>query len=280
MRVARLAVLVSLLAPAVSAGARSLPSQAAPSSGPADPQEPPPVTATVTVIGEAPPNRIEVGRDPRHLPASGDVLTSREIEGTLVREPSEVLRSLPGVGFSYYGQGGIPSGPTVRGYTDRNFGQDIAGFVDGIPLNLPGFVSSHGVMELTVLVPMAADRIELLRSPIESRYGDFNRGASLSIVTRSGLAAPMLDLAIGSFGTWRVNGAYGNGLPADRRFTLMSLVDANGTGGYADNQGLVHTKLFNRGGLPLGEGRLDLTALNGWSDWDAPGYLEKSAVAS
>jgi hypothetical protein len=125
---------------------------------------------------------------------------------------------------------------------------------------------------------MAADRVELLRSPIEARWR-LQRGASLSIVTRAALPAPMLDLAVGSWHV-AVNGAYGNGLPADRRFTVMSLVDASSTGGYADNQGLAHTKLFNRGGAPVGGGRLDVTALNGWSDWDAPGYLEKSAVTN
>jgi len=50
------------------------------------------------------------------------------------------------MGFVYYGQGGIPSGPTVRGYMDRNFGQDIAGFLDGM-FSL-GFRINTGAMEL------------------------------------------------------------------------------------------------------------------------------------
>ncbi|MCA1559990.1 MAG: hypothetical protein LC804_06900 [Acidobacteria bacterium] len=41
----------------------------------------------------------------------------------------------------------------MRGYTDRNFGQDIAGHIDGIPLNMYGFVASHSALDLASIVP-------------------------------------------------------------------------------------------------------------------------------
>lgn len=105
--------------------------------------------------------------------------------------------------FVFYGQGGIPSGPSVRGYTDRNFGQDIAGFLDGIPLNLFGFVASHGALDLTLLLPQSIEKVELIRGPFNARYGDFHRGGSLNFVTKSRIQRPSIDLALGSYGTAR-----------------------------------------------------------------------------
>ena len=66
----------------------------------------------------------------RTYPANASIIDPGSLERASAREPGEVLRGLSGVDFVYYGQGGIPSGPSVRGYTDRNFGQDMAGFLD------------------------------------------------------------------------------------------------------------------------------------------------------
>jgi hypothetical protein len=108
----------------------------------------------------------------RTLPANSSIIDRSAFEKSSPREPAEVLRALPGVDTAYYGQGGIPSGPSVRGYTDRNFGQDLAGFIDGIPLNLFGFVASHGAMDITPVFTGSVERVELVRGPLEARYGD------------------------------------------------------------------------------------------------------------
>jgi outer membrane receptor protein involved in Fe transport len=240
--------------------------------------EPLRIMTVVTVTAPTAPRRLEPSADVRTLPSSASVLSAPDIGLLPYREPGEVLRAFPGMGFSYYGQGGIPSGPTIRGYTDRNFGQDVAGFLDRIPLNLHGFVASHGALDLTVVPPEVLDRIELVRGPIEARYGDFNRGGTLNLVVRDGVSQPALTASGGSFGTWNVTGEYGNHRAAERRVSLYSFLGSQGTGGYADNQDLWHTRLFTRVLVPLPLGDVTLTALNGWSRWDAPGYLDKAAV--
>ena len=85
------------------------------------------VRTDITVSAEAPPKMTQVSSDVRTLPANSSVLGPSAYETREYREPGEVVRSLTGVDFVVYGQGGVPSGPSIRGYTDRNFGQDIAG---------------------------------------------------------------------------------------------------------------------------------------------------------
>lgn len=237
------------------------------------------VRTDITVSAEAPPKRIEVSPDVRTLPANSSVLPSSAFETRPYREPGEVLRSLTGVDFVVYGQGGVPSGPSVRGYTDRNFGQDIAGYLDGIPLNLFGFVASHGAMDTTLLPPEAIERVELVRGPMEARFGDFDRGASINYVIRDGIARPSVSLSGGSYGERRAALTYGNAEPGVRKTTFLINADAETNDGYSKNQQIDHTRLFGKVLVPLGEENdVSINILRYKSQWDAPSYLDLDLI--
>ena len=238
------------------------------------------VTTTITVTALPSPIKTELGPDVRTFPANASIIDPGALERASAREPAEVLRGLAGVDFTYYGQGGIPSGPSVRGYTDRNFGQDMAGFLDGIPLNLFGFVASHGAMDLTPLFTTSIERVELIRGPLDARYGDFHRGGSVNFVTRDGVARPSVTLVGGSFGTVRGALSYGNYRPGGTGLSLYSNVEGYHAGGYADNQQVEHFKTFNKLHRPMGAGDLTLTLQGYWADWQAPSYLDRSLVES
>jgi outer membrane receptor protein involved in Fe transport len=116
-----------------------------------------------------------------------------------------------------------------------------------------------------------------VRGPIETRYGDFNRGGTLNVVTRNGVARPSITASGGSHGSWSADGEYGN-YSGERRVSVYSNLGTQGTRGYAENQGLWHNRFFNRVIVPVGRGDLSFTAQNGWSEWDSPGYLDKAAL--
>ena len=236
------------------------------------------VKTTIAVTAKGAPRKTELSPDVRSLPANSSVIDATAIQAKTYREPAEILRSEPGVDFVYYGQGGAPSGPAVRGYTDRNFGQDIAGFLDGIPLNLFGFVASHGAMDLTPLFPETIERVELVRGPLDARYGDFNRGASVNWVTKEGAARPSVAIGGGSYGARRAQATFGSADP--ERFSIYANLELSNVDGYADNQRVEHVKTFNRVSVPLGRGDLAVTGLGFWSHWDAPSYLDINLVKS
>ena len=256
------------------------PPQSAPKPSPNPQADTVKVDATVTVFGEAEPKKTDISRDVRSLPVHSSLLQEVELRRRTYREPAEILRSLPGVDFVYYGQGGIPSGPSVRGYTDRNFGQDMAGHLDGIPLNLYGFVASHGALDLTSILPETIDRIELIRGPLDARYGDFNRGASVNYVTKDAVVRPSLALTVGSFESWRTAGTYGWARPGGHGLSFYSTIDGHRTGGYSDAQELKHFKSFHKLRIPFGTSDLSVTASTFWSEWDAPSYLDLAQLKS
>ena len=246
-------------------------------SGQTDPIK---IDASVTVFGEAEPQKTAISNDVRSLPVHSSLLQEVELRRRTYREPAEMLRVLPGVDFVYYGQGGIPSGPSVRGYTDRNFGQDMSGHLDGIPLNMFGFVASHGALDLTSLVPEAIDRIELIRGPLDARYGDFNRGASVNFVTKDVVTRPAVTLNVGSFGSFRAAGIYGKAGPEKQDVSFYSTLDLHRTGGYSDNQELKHFKSFNKIRIPFGEHEVAVAASIFWSEWEAPSYIDVELLGS
>ena len=245
-----------------------------------DPQTPVKIDATVDVFGAAEPQKTDISRDVRSLPVHSSLLQEVEIRRRTFREPAEMLRSLPGVDFVYYGQGGIPSGPSVRGYTDRNFGQDMSGHLDGIPLNVFGFVASHGALDLTSIVPETIDRIELIRGPLDARYGDFNRGASVNYVTKDAVVRPSAMLNVGTFGSWRGAGTFGWAPSGGQGPSFYSTIDGHRTGGYADQQGLEHFKSFHKVRIPFGANDLSFTASTFWSEWEAPSYIDLALLES
>lgn len=248
----------------------------APDNAAPDPKAPGQLQTTITV--EASPPKVEVGNDVRSLPVSAAVLDQAALETKSIRESGEILRSFPGLDFVYYGQGGVPGGPSVRGYTDRNFGQDMAGHLDGIPLNVFGFVASHGALDLTTLVPEAVDRVELVRGPLDARYGDFNRGASVNFVTREGISQGTVRLSGGSYGNLRAAATYGNQVPGRARPSFYVTVDYQQSDGYSDNQHLDLFRGFGRLLVPFGRNDLAFTLHAFTSEWDAPSYLDLAKI--
>jgi outer membrane receptor protein involved in Fe transport len=241
----------------------------------------PRVTEGVTVTAKAPPRKTEITPDVRSLPAAASVLDRTTIETRPYRETTELLRAAPGMDFSYYGQGGAPSGPAFRGYTDRNFGQDLAGFIDGIPMNVFGAVASHGMMDVTSLLPESIDRIELIRGPFDIRYGDFHRGGSVNFVTREGVPHPSVSVFAGSYGELRGLATYGNYDPDNRKTSVFANVEVRNSDGYADNQTVDYLRTYNKVLIPLGESSdLSFAGLYFDSEWDAPSYLDRNLVRS
>lgn len=253
---------------------------AAQSESPQEVEEKSVLRTDITVAATPAPDKMEVTSDIRALPANASVLFDPATEVSNAREPGEIIRALPGMDFVFYGQGGIPSGPSVRGYTDRNFGQDMAGFLDGIPLNLFGFVASHGALDLTTLLPQSIERVELIRGPFNSRYGDFHRGGSLNFVTKSGIARSSADVAVGSFGTVRANLTYGRAPSDDGRVSFFTTLDGYRTNSYSRNSDLNRVNGYLKVLVPVGATRLSVAGSAFASDWDAPSYLDLAQIRS
>jgi iron complex outermembrane receptor protein len=165
------------------------------------------------------------------VPASVDVIDARTLhEGQPQINLSETLSRVPGVFAANRQNYAQDLQISSRGYGARaTFGvRGVRLYQDGIPVTMPDGQGQTGSFSL-----MSAQRIEVLRGPFSTLYGNASGGV-ISIFTEDPLAQPLatFNAGGGSYGTWvagaKLNGTAGavGGVFAASHFT---------TDGYRDH---------------------------------------------
>ncbi|MDE3243870.1 MAG: Plug domain-containing protein [Nitrospirota bacterium] len=85
--------------------------------------------------------------------ASQAIITEQDIELQSLDRPGNLLRLVPGLITTNPGGGpGKADNYLLRGF-DADHGTDLAGFLDGMPLNLRSHAHGQGYMDLNFLIP-------------------------------------------------------------------------------------------------------------------------------
>ncbi len=203
------------------------------------------------------------------LPAQVQVVNSEDIRQLNVRgDYANLFRTVAGVKAVNYGQGQIGTMVNMRGFKS-SAGNEVAIFIDGVPQNYPSFTMNHGASEISWLSAEIVDKIEIIKGPFSSLYGDFALGGVVNIVTKKSDPAPSVSAEGGSFGNFRAFGIFSsdNWVP-----TPFFSQDYYTTDGYRDNAQLNQWSPFNKVSFPLWGGILSLRYNYFQSEWGAPGY--------
>ena len=136
------------------------------------------------------------------LPVSIDVVNAQQIqEGQLQVNISESLARVPGIVAQFRGQYAQDLQISTRGFGARSqFGvRGVRLYADGIPLTMPDGQGQTGTMDMG-----SAQRIEVMRGPFSSLYGN-SSGGVVQIFTADGPKDPTLQgsLTVGSYNTQR-----------------------------------------------------------------------------
>src|ERR1051325_10723380 len=128
-------------------------------------------------------------------------LDSQEIEAKHELSLSEALRGTPGVRVQQQGSPGALTTLRLRG--QRNF--DTALLLDGLRVRDAGDINGSAVSLITDLVPVALDRIEVLRGAGSSIYGTHAIGGVVNLIPANGSSGFHLDAGFdgGSLATYR-----------------------------------------------------------------------------
>jgi iron complex outermembrane receptor protein len=165
------------------------------------------------------------------LPVAIDTVDAKQIQrGQLQVNLSESLQRVPGISIQSRWNYAQDLQLSIRGFGARaNFGvRGVRLYQDYIPATMPDGQGQTGSFSL-----VSARRIEVLRGPFSSLYGNASGGV-ISVFTEDGPATPLLNgqLIGGSYDTW--NGVLkGEGQSG----ALNYVVAANDftTGGYRDH---------------------------------------------
>ncbi len=137
------------------------------------------------------------------LPGSVDVIGKEQLEKEITSNSLELLRRIPGFAFHDYGNGGVPNGFTMRGF-NSNHGSDNLVLIDGIPIN-DHFWQEDGAPDMNQLTSEEVERIEVIKGPIDARYGNWARAGIVNIETRT---HGDFVKSILNAGSWNTNKAY------------------------------------------------------------------------
>jgi hypothetical protein len=146
-------------------------------------------TAPVVSGSARDPFRLEeltvTGQLPRSA-ASSDIIRAQDFELRPMRNPSDLLRLIPGLWTAQHQGGGKADQIFLRGF-DADHGTDVAVFEEGVPMNLrthahgQGFADQHGV------IPEMVDSVEVRKGTYFADLGDFATAGSMRYTWRDQL---------------------------------------------------------------------------------------------
>ncbi len=220
------------------------------------------------------PSKSTLSSNPVTNPASVTVFDYPDQVKYGVRDYADLLKPVAGVSSNNFDQGGVGFGLTLRGFSQRSNGANVAVFIDGVPINHLSHALSNGYADLTPLIPELVERFVLVRGPFDVRAGANALGGSLQVSTLDH-ADTGLAVTAGSYDYRRASGIYTFGSEA-----LSGYVSAVGssTSGYRDNADLDIANVFGKIVFPLAGGTASLRAQVFTDDFGAPGFLNLARV--
>ncbi len=129
-----------------------------------------PELSEVTVTGERP------------LSASSDqTVRNKDFMNYPRRTASDLLRFVPGLHITQHTGGAKAHQIFLRGF-DAEHGQDVAAFLDGIPLNESSHVHGAGYLDLHFLLPESVAKIWVVNGPYDPRYGNYSTAGVINFL--------------------------------------------------------------------------------------------------
>ena len=231
------------------------------------------VEETVVVIGAASERG---GLHPESADSIGsvDIIGGDQIARENVDLSYELLKKVPGVYVNDYNQGVVAGGIGLRGFNTEGDIMHTKLLVDGIPTNIN---AGNGLLDS--VLPLAIDRLEIVKGTQDPRYGMLNIAGNIQAFTAAPgryLAAKVYGgafgtgdtQAVGSFSTGRVSHVYAGGYRQ--------------SDGYRDHSALDRVSLLGKWFYTGASGRWQTGAIARVYNYttDAPGYLTPEELAA
>ena len=147
----------------------------------------------IVVYGRALP---QIGKA---LSGSAGTVGYRDFEDKSMARVGELAENVPGLVATQHSGTGKANQYFLRGF-NLDHGTDLAGLVDGVPINLRTHGHGQGYLDLNFLIPELIERIDYRKGPYFADMGDFSAVGTIGFTTSSHMAAPIAEVTAGSFG--------------------------------------------------------------------------------
>lgn len=211
-------------------------------------------------------------------PYTVNIIDKKKIEEMNLKRSADILKEVPGVKVTDYGQAGVSNAVIIRGFSSGVHGSDMGVYLDGVPLN--EFVGhGGGYAEPNVIIPLELDRVLVYKGPSSALFGNFSKGGNIAYFTKKKDIYDIFSLSFGSFNTYDAQAAIGTRM-SDNLWNNTA-IQGYGSKGFSENSdqyyGNVSTR-FTYTPYDKLEITLSLRAHN--DNWNAAGYISKEQFES
>jgi outer membrane receptor protein involved in Fe transport len=126
----------------------------------------------------------------------------RDFENRPLSRVGELAENVPGLIATQHSGTGKANQFFLRGF-NLDHGTDLAGFVDGAPVNMRTHGHGQGYLDLNFLIPEAVERIDFAKGPYHADTGDFAAAGTLRFSTRTRFERPFAEVQAGQYGYLR-----------------------------------------------------------------------------
>jgi outer membrane receptor protein involved in Fe transport len=208
--------------------------------------------------------------------ASEGTVGYRDFEERPLSRVGELAENVPGLIATQHSGTGKANQFFLRGF-NLDHGTDLAGFVDGAPINMRSHGHGQGYLDLNFLIPEMVERIDYRKGPYSADSGDFSAAGSMAFQTKRTLAAPLAQVTAGSFGYVRALAA---GSADAGSGTILAALD----GTVSNGPWVLNERLRKLNGLLKYSGG---TAQDGWNvgvsgygaTWQSTDQVPERAIA-
>lgn len=227
---------------------------------------------------EAPLSPTTLSVDPAAGIGSVFTLDREAISGLVVTSANDLLRTIPGVAVADLGQGGIPNGVTIRGWSFVGDGASVRGVIDGATNNFVTGPNNNGSDDLNILIPEIIGSIKVVKGPFDTRYSGNFAYAGTAIFTTADSVPNRVAVSAASFGKQRVVANVGNGQDEGPTKYYIA-VDAFSSRGYRDNNDDDKVNIFGKiTSRVSAHDTVKLTAQLYNDEFGQPGYIRSDLV--
>jgi len=167
----------------------------------------------------------------RSLTAASDkVIRDKDFKSFPRHNPSDLVRLIPSIHVSQHTGGAKAYQYFLRGF-DAEHGQDLAAYLDGVPLNEPSQVHGHGYLDLHFLIPETISSIKIIKGPYDPEYGNFATAGAINFIPRQTGENNEITATAGMYGFAKVRGLFS--ITADP-YLMVGAIEADHIAGYTD----------------------------------------------
>ena len=209
--------------------------------------------------------------------ASQGIIGQDDLAARPTLRVGELLEVIPGAAVTQHSGPGKANQYFLRGF-NLDHGTDFAGFVDGVPLNLPTHGHGQGYLDLNPIIPELVRTVDFGKGPYYADVGDFSSAGYARYNLAQALDRPVIEATVGEFGFYRTVLAGSRTIGGDDTTILGALELQQYDGPWELDNDAAKLNAFARLSGHVGDTFLSVSASAYAADWNSTDQVPTRAI--